>query len=64
MSDSSQQFYWCLTHGKVETGDDLCRSADRLGPFPDRASAERALQTVRERNESWDAEDKRWENDT
>jgi hypothetical protein len=63
MSDAAQQFYWCLKHNKVETGDDLCRSADRLGPFSSRADAERALDTVRARNESWDAEDKRWGND-
>jgi hypothetical protein len=34
-----------------------------LGPFSDRAAAERALETVRARNESWEAEDKRWDDD-
>jgi hypothetical protein len=63
MSDADQQFYWCLKHNTVETGDNLCRSAERLGPYADRASAERALETVRERNESWEAEDKRWDDD-
>jgi hypothetical protein len=63
MSDPDQQFYWCLKHNTVESGDNLCRSDERLGPFPTRAAAERALETVRERNESWDAEDKRWNDD-
>jgi hypothetical protein len=63
MSDKDQQFYWCLKHNTVESGDSLCKSAERLGPYPDRASAERALDTVQRRNESWDAEDSRWNND-
>jgi hypothetical protein len=61
MSDPGQQFYWCLKHNKVESGDELCKSAERLGPYADRASAERALTTVQERNETWDAEDRRWD---
>jgi hypothetical protein len=64
MTDTEkQQFYWCLKHNTVEAGDALCKSAERLGPYPDRASAERALDTVRQRNESWEAEDTRWEDD-
>jgi hypothetical protein len=63
MGEADQQFYWCLKHNKVESGDQLCRSAERLGPFSDRAAAERALETVRARNESWEAEDKRWDDD-
>jgi hypothetical protein len=63
MSDSGEQFFWCLNHNRVESGDDLCRSDERLGPFSDRAGAERALETVRERNEKWDAEDRRWDDD-
>ncbi len=40
-----------VTHGKV--GDVL----DRMGPYPDRATAERALEIVRERNARADADD-------
>jgi hypothetical protein len=61
MTETDQQFYWCLKHNTVESGDSLCKSADRLGPYPDRASAERALETVHERNESWEEEDRRFD---
>ncbi|MBA2508910.1 MAG: hypothetical protein H0V32_09460 [Nocardioidaceae bacterium] len=54
--------YWfCLTHHTVE-GDDGCRAADRLGPYDSRADAERALDKVAERNESWD-NDPAWDDD-
>jgi hypothetical protein len=53
-------YYWCLRHGRVEHGDNVCPAKHRLGPFETRAGAERALETVRERNEAWDEEDRRW----
>jgi uncharacterized protein YegP (UPF0339 family) len=31
-----------------------------LGPYRSKADAENALQSVQERNEVWDAEDRRW----
>jgi hypothetical protein len=49
-------YWWCLEHGAVE-GDGQCRGAVRLGPYDTSVAAERALQTVAERNEAWDAED-------
>jgi hypothetical protein len=55
------QFYWCSKHQRVETGDKVCAARHRLGPYDTRAEAERALETVRERNEAWEAEDARWE---
>jgi hypothetical protein len=61
--DGGQQFYWCLTHNRVESGDEVCKSADRLGPYPDRAGAETALRDVEQRNATWDAEDERWNDD-
>lgn len=54
-------FYYCLKHRAVE-GEEGCRAADRLGPYPSEAEAERALEKVRERNEAWD-NDPDW-NDT
>ena len=39
----------------------MCPGRDRLGPYDSAAEAERALATVQERNEAWDAEDERWE---
>ncbi|HEY8452220.1 MAG: hypothetical protein FWJ70_14485 [Micromonosporaceae bacterium] len=53
-------YYWCVRHDRVESGDDRCRAAYRLGPFETVAEAERALETVRERNQRWDEEDARW----
>ncbi len=49
----ADQFYFCLDHHTVE-GEVGCRAADRLGPYPTRGEAERALQKVAERNETWD----------
>jgi hypothetical protein len=53
-------YFWCIEHKTVE-GDDGCRP-HRLGPYPTEEAAQRALQTVQERNAKWDAEDDAWEN--
>jgi hypothetical protein len=62
MSDSGPGggYFWCLRHGRVETGDDVCPAQYRLGPYPCAEDATRALETVEKRNEVWDAEDARW----
>ena len=60
-SSGANRYYWCLSHHRVETGDDVCRAANRLGPYNSGDEAEHALDRVRERNEAWDAEDARWE---
>ena len=52
-------FYWCLDHGSVE-GDQGCRAERRLGPFDTSGQASQALQTVAEREERYDAEDRAW----
>ena len=54
------EWFWCTDHHTVEEGKD-CRAERRLGPYPTREAAERALQTVQERNERLDAEDRAWE---
>ena len=56
---SDEQWYYCLKHGTVE-GADGCRAADRLGPYPDRDTAARALEIARERTESADEADREW----
>ena len=58
MSDGP--WFYCLKHGTVEPLEG-CVARDRLGPFATRAEAERALQTIAERNERADAADKEWE---
>lgn len=49
----AERFYYCLKHHGVE-GANGCPARDRLGPYPTRAEAERALEKVQERNEAWD----------
>lgn len=50
----ASEFYYCLTDRRVESGDDVCRAIDRLGPYPTRADAQAALETVKARNEAWE----------
>lgn len=57
----ANQYYWCVSHGRVETDDNVCAAVNRLGPFASVEQAEHALDRVRQRNESWDAEDARWD---
>jgi hypothetical protein len=61
MSDDPREYFFCLKHHAVE-GADGCRAKDRLGPYPTRAEAERALDKVEERNEAWE-HDPAWNDD-
>ncbi len=56
--DDEQQWWYCLRHKRVEHGAG-CPGKDRLGPYPSQEAAARALETVRRRNEEWDAADDR-----
>ncbi len=56
-----RRWWWCVKHQRVEP-DLGCASTDRLGPFATPEDAARVLQTVRERNARYDAEDDAWEN--
>lgn len=51
------EWYYCLKHNRVE-GWDGCRAADRLGPYPDRETAARALEIAHERTEAEDRRDR------
>jgi hypothetical protein len=53
-------YFWCTDHQAVED-EHGCRAEVSLGPYPTREAAERALESVAERNERLDAEDKAWE---
>ena len=55
-------YYWCLTHGQVEEGA-TCRAINRLGPYESREAALAWRDRVEDRNEAWQAEDERWEDD-
>lgn len=54
----AERFYYCLRHHAVET-EVGCTASQRLGPYPTNDAAERALETVAERNAAWD-NDPRW----
>jgi hypothetical protein len=41
----------------VVTDDNDVKAVDRLGPYATREEAERALETVEERNKAWDDDD-------
>lgn len=53
------EYYWCLTHERVEQGS-LCKAANRLGPYDSEHAARDWRDRVEGRNEVWQAEDKRW----
>ncbi|MGW5054262.1 hypothetical protein [Actinokineospora sp. NPDC004072] len=55
--------WWYNTRtGEVEHGT-VGKAIDRLGPYPDRATAERALEIARERTAREDARDRDWRGD-
>lgn len=57
MSDSDdQQWYYCVEHKTTEQGK-VCGASSRMGPYPDQATAARAIEIARERNKAADAYD-------
>jgi len=57
--DMAEKWYYCLKHQRAEQGM-RCWFRDRMGPYPDQATAERALDIARARNEREDARDRSW----
>ncbi|MFC5993251.1 hypothetical protein ACFQE5_03375 [Pseudonocardia hispaniensis] len=57
-----EKWYYCLEHHRVEPREG-CRAEDRLGPYPDRETAARALEIARERTEAADRYDREWDED-
>ena len=57
MSDVQNSGWWyCLKHNRVEHGAG-CPNKQRMGTYPDEATAARALNIAAERNEAWDEQD-------
>ena len=54
----AEEYWYCLKHHTVEPQEG-CKAADRLGPYPSREEASRALEKVQQRNEAWD-DDPKW----
>lgn len=52
----AERWYYCLKHKRAEKGRQ-CWFQDRMGPYPDQATAERALEIVKARNVQADAGD-------
>jgi hypothetical protein len=55
-------WFFCLKHHTVEPKDG-CAERHRLGPYETREQAERAVESVAEREEQLTAEDRAWEGD-
>ena len=55
-------WWWDLTAKRAVQGDERPRDAEVLGPYPTREAAEDWEASAKARNEAWDAEDERWEN--
>ena len=53
-------WFWCRKHSTVEPVEG-CPERHRLGPYATRSEAERALQSVAEREERLSAEDQAWD---
>jgi len=56
-TEQGKRWWFCLKHHTVEDDDGSCPGKDRLGPYPTRGEAARALETVQRRNKEWDAKD-------
>lgn len=55
------QWWWCLVHRRAEADPDTT-GGDRMGPYPSEQAAQKAMQTVAERNDDWD-NDPAWRDD-
>jgi hypothetical protein len=59
---AENQWWYDLTTKSAVQDSRAGKAANRLGPYPSREEAERALEKVAERNEAADAQD-RWDRD-
>lgn len=59
---AERRFWVNLDTGEVEEGRES-PAAHRMGPYATREEAERAFDTAAQRNEDWDEDDRRWNDD-
>ena len=59
MSETDGDFWFNLSTRAVEQGRQSSWE-HRLGPYPTREAAERALEGAHQRTEAWDDEDEEW----
>jgi hypothetical protein len=56
-SEQGKRWWYSLKYHTVADDAGPTPGKDRLGPYPTREAAARALETVQERNNEWDAKD-------
>lgn len=61
MAEGLQYWYNTKTH-QVEKGPQS-NWVNRMGPYATEAEARAALETAQARNEAWEREDEKWEDD-
>jgi hypothetical protein len=59
--DDENLWYYCLNDHTVRQGKEA-RGLDRMGPYPDRESAQNALEIAKARNAAADSDDAKWNN--
>jgi hypothetical protein len=57
MANNDEQWWFCTRHNTVERADTSCPGKDLLGPYKTAEEAAHALDKVKERNATWDAQD-------
>jgi hypothetical protein len=57
MANNDEQWWFCTRHNTVERADTACPGKDLLGPYSTAEEAAHALDKVKERNATWDAQD-------
>ncbi|NLU82846.1 hypothetical protein [Rhodococcus sp. HNM0569] len=60
MTDPEELWYYNVEDGTVAQGLQA-PARSRMGPYPDRDSAQRALDIAKERNKAADREDEEWQ---
>ncbi|MGL4305783.1 MAG: hypothetical protein ACRCSF_06475 [Mycobacteriaceae bacterium] len=54
-----EQWYFCISDRSVRQGK-YCSSLNRMGPYPNRETAEQALELAARRNKEADATEDSW----
>lgn len=57
---TSANYYWCLTHSRVEAADDRDDVDNSLGPYPSAEAAQNWKATNEARDEKWQEDDDEW----
>ena len=57
------EWFWCLRHRRPESVGEACAAEQRLGPYASAEEARAWKDRVEARNDEWDNEDRRWEDD-